>query len=87
MHKLVVASAHGGALETVVDGETGFLVQPGDAGFLAIAIANLLSKSEAVREKMGIKARARIGQEFSAASLKAATLDVYQKAIEAHTSK
>jgi len=84
MHKLVVASAHGGALETVVDGETGFLVQPGEPAYLAIAIANLLSKTVEERLKMGIKARARIGREFSADSLKTATLAVYEKAISAH---
>jgi glycosyltransferase involved in cell wall biosynthesis len=34
----VVAAAAGGALETVVDGETGVLVPPGDAGALAEAL-------------------------------------------------
>ena len=83
MHRLVIASAHGGALETIVDGETGVLVPPGDPDILSLAISNLLAKSAVAREKMGVKARARIGREFSAASLKAATLDVYQKAIAA----
>lgn len=40
--RAVVASDHGGPRELVVDGETGFLVPPGDAAALARAIGALL---------------------------------------------
>lgn len=81
MHTLVVATAHGGALETVVDGETGFLVAPNDATALAKGIAQVLGMSKVKRNKLGKAARTRIQQQFSAKTLKNATLSVYEKAI------
>ena len=52
----VVASARGGLLDQVVDGETGFLVPPGDAGALASAMARLLA-DERLRARLGAAAR------------------------------
>lgn len=78
MGKPVIASDHGGARETVVDGETGFLVPPGDADALAAAIARLVVMGPAARARMGSAARARIEQRYSAAAMCAATLDVYR---------
>jgi glycosyltransferase involved in cell wall biosynthesis len=43
MRTPVIATAHGGSLETVRDGETGWLVPPGDASALASAIRAALS--------------------------------------------
>ena len=42
MGRSPVAAEHGGTRETVVDGETGWLVPPGDAGALARAISGAL---------------------------------------------
>jgi glycosyltransferase involved in cell wall biosynthesis len=61
----VVASARGGLLDQVVDGETGFLVPPGDAGALASAMARLLA-DERLRARLGTAARERFEREFSA---------------------
>lgn len=82
MHKLVIASAHGGALETVIDGKTGFLVPPDDATALANAITKALALSPAKRKSLGKAARTRIRREFSAKSMKSATLEVYKKALQ-----
>ncbi len=60
----VVASAHGGALETVSDGETGLLVPPRDCDALANAINKLLS-DDTLRARMGRAGRARAAREFS----------------------
>ena len=62
----VVAAAHGGQLEIVVDGETGLLCPPRDAGALASAIAALLS-DRARSERMGEAGRARQQQHFTLA--------------------
>ena len=48
----VVASAVGGIPEVVVDGETGFLVPPGDAEALASAMGRVL-KDPAMAARMG----------------------------------
>ncbi|MFH7600421.1 glycosyltransferase [Streptomyces racemochromogenes] len=54
----VVASAVGGQLDTVVPGETGLLVPPGDPGALAGAVSELLARP-AVRAAYGAAARSR----------------------------
>jgi len=77
MGKAVIASAHGGALETVVDGRTGWLVPP----------ANVPELTEAIKRggeglvDVGETARARILKRFSKTSLQNATLEVYARAI------
>ncbi len=60
----VVASAIGGLLEIIADGETGLLVPPGDVNALAEAIVALLW-DEPRRRAMGIVARQRIKGLFS----------------------
>ena len=73
MEKPVVATAHGGALESVVDKKTGFLVTPSDAK----ALAEGIRKALAWKTYDGPAARARISAHFSTKSLQAKTLAVY----------
>ena len=51
MGRQVIASDHGGARETVTQGETGWLTPPGDAKALAKTIDAVLAKSEVDRKK------------------------------------
>jgi len=74
MGRPVVATAHGGALETVEDGVTGRLVPPGDAESLAQACAEVLSW-----EYDRAYARARIHESFSDTRLKHDVLAVYKE--------
>ncbi len=60
----VIASAVDGALEMVVDGETGILVPPGDAQALANAILRLLGDRSLAR-RMGQNGRARVAETYS----------------------
>lgn len=78
MQKPVVATAHGGALESVVDGETGFLVTPSDANALAKGIQSALKW----KNYNGTAARARISAHFSTKSLQAKTLAVYKELLK-----
>lgn len=73
MQKPIVATAHGGALESVLDNKTGFLVTPSDAKALADGIIKALNWAD----YDGPFARARIAAEFSTQSLQAKTLTVY----------
>jgi glycosyltransferase involved in cell wall biosynthesis len=57
----VVASRVGGLPEAVVDGSTGLLVAPGDAGELAAAIDRLMSDG-ALRQRLGAAGRERVPQ-------------------------
>ncbi len=78
MEKPVIASRHGGARETVVDRETGYLAAPGDAKALAAAIEQVMVMPAAARRVMGEKARERASSLFSSAAMCDATLGVYR---------
>ncbi|MDY6838682.1 MAG: glycosyltransferase family 4 protein [Thermodesulfobacteriota bacterium] len=60
----VIATRIGGMTDIVVDGETGYLTDPGDASPLAEAIIHLLSHAE-LRTSMGKAARQRAIETFS----------------------
>lgn len=76
----VVATAHGGSLETVRGGETGWLVPPGDAGALAGAITAALDDPEAARA-MGRAARTHVLAHFTAERTLAAEWSAYDRAL------
>ncbi|HEY8311042.1 MAG TPA: glycosyltransferase family 4 protein, partial [Gemmatimonadaceae bacterium] len=75
--KPVVAAAHGGVLELVVDGVTGILVPPRDPAALANAVSNLLSDAE-LRERMGAAGRHRVQTSFSPTVFREGYLRVYR---------
>lgn len=66
----VVSTNRGGPTETVVEGETGYLVAPGDAAALAERVVALL-RDAALRGRMGAAGRARVEAHFSAAAMAA----------------
>jgi glycosyltransferase involved in cell wall biosynthesis len=59
----VVATRCGGIPETVVDGETGWLVESGDVEALATRVEGLLAGPDAAR-RMGEAGRARVARQF-----------------------
>lgn len=63
----VVATAIGGPLSIVAEGETGFLVPPGDAKALADKLEVLL-RDAALRERMAAAGRERLEARFSFAN-------------------
>ena len=63
----VVATAIGGPLSIVAQGETGFLVPPGDAAALADKLEVLLRDAE-LRERMAAAGRERLESKFSFAN-------------------
>lgn len=77
--KAVVATPVGGTPELVVDGETGMLVAPGDAGALARALAELLAEPERAA-RMGEAGRTRVLRDFSARATVERVLGLYEHA-------
>ena len=75
----VIASDHGGARETVIQGETGWLVPPGDSRALTRAINYVLSLDEGARKNLAQKAVENVHRKFSKVSMCAKTLDVYDE--------
>lgn len=62
--KPVVATAHGGANEMILEGETGLLIPWDDAESAAASISALV-KNEVLRKDMGEKGRSRVLEKFS----------------------
>lgn len=79
----VVASRVGGIPEVVVDGETGWLVEPGDATALGQALREALADPERAR-RMGEAGRRRVEAQFAWDRIADRTLAVYRDAIEDH---
>jgi glycosyltransferase involved in cell wall biosynthesis len=78
MHRPPLAAAHGATVETVLPGETGWLVTPGDADAWAAAMRTAIDLPEADRFHMGVKGRAHVRDLFSLDVMCARTLDVYR---------
>ncbi|MGE4350945.1 MAG: glycosyltransferase family 4 protein [Bdellovibrionales bacterium] len=78
----VIASNLGATRETVIDGETGWLLPPQDPEVWATFMEKALSMSEKEKEKMAQAARARVLQSFSHDGMIAQTLAVYDEVIK-----
>jgi glycosyltransferase involved in cell wall biosynthesis len=74
----VVASAVGGLLDLVVDGETGVHVPPGDVPALRAALERLLGDRE-LRRRMGEAGRRRAAERFSWDAVTRQTVDLYAR--------
>ncbi|MFB0993135.1 MAG: glycosyltransferase, partial [Rhodospirillales bacterium] len=77
----VIATAHGGAQETVIENETGWLVPPGDVDALAKRldkVLNLTLKQRNILSKKGIE---NVQKWFSKDTMCTKTLDVYNEVL------
>lgn len=77
----VVASRAGGNPEAVVEGETGFLVSPGDAKAFAQAILRLI-EDPGLAKRMGDAGRRRVAERFSLVRMVADLELVYEELLE-----
>ena len=74
----VVATRIAGCVDAIVDGETGLLVPPRDAGALATALARYLDDAS-LRALHGRAGRERVCRDFRAEDLAEAIVDVYDR--------
>jgi len=74
----VVATNVGGAREAIIEGETGFLVRPGDDETMAARITELLRNPDLARS-MGRCGRQVVEQKFSPAAQLAKTEQLYDR--------
>ncbi len=79
MGKPVIAYDHGGAQETIIDGETGCLTPPQDVESLMRAILQLASQPADRLEAMGAAARQFITETFSTKAMCNSTLRTYKE--------
>ncbi len=83
----VIASNLGGYTETVVEGQTGFLVPAGAAGPLCGAIERMIDAGAEKRADMGRKGQERVRALYSKTALQSATLAVYQRVLSQADSR
>jgi glycosyltransferase involved in cell wall biosynthesis len=76
----IVASDIPGCQTVVIDGETGFLVPPGQSGSLATALENLIIDGD-LRGRMGKAGRERILKRFTQQKINQQTIEVYRLAL------
>lgn len=82
MEKPVIATAHGGSLETVVPGENGWLVKPSDTMSLAKAIDAALAMDRSQLKQFGQNGRQRVTKNFTAQAMCEQTLNFYSDLFE-----
>jgi glycosyltransferase involved in cell wall biosynthesis len=73
----VIATDVGGASEQVIDGETGLLVPPRDAGAMARALESLMD-DEALRQRLARAGKAHVAARFSMQQMVEGYLDAFQ---------
>jgi len=76
--KPIVATRIGGTDEVIQDGQTGLLVPPADPESLAQAIQRVLT-DRLLAQRLGAEARARVRKEFSAETVAARTVEIYEE--------
>lgn len=79
MGKPIIATGHGGFRETIVDGETGWLIPPGDVDALAEKLRHALTLTSEEREEWGWRARQHACDYFSSDLMKHKTINVYSE--------
>lgn len=79
MGRPVVATDHGGARETIVPGDTGWLVPTRDPAALAAAIGEALSLGARERSRFAQRAIAQVAAHFTREAMCARTIAVYEE--------
>lgn len=80
MGRIVVASAFGGACETIRDGVTGFLVPPNNPAALAAKLDEIFEMNLSARKKMQQASIASVRAHFSIKTMCEKTIQVYKEA-------
>ncbi len=81
MGRPIVATDHGGARESVLPGETGFLVTPNDPDALAAGIRQALSLTSEERATLSAKAIAHARAHYMTRDMCLRTLSVYEEVL------
>ena len=79
MGRPTIATDHGGARETLLPGETGWLTTPGDVQALVAALDSALALDGEARTALAARAMPRVRDEFSTETMCAHTLAVYRE--------
>ena len=86
MGRPVIVADHGGAPEIVLPRRSGYLVAPGDARALAIALKETMAAGAAGRSEMGAEGRAHVSRNFTLDHMAYETLTLYRELLTAEPS-
>ena len=84
--KPAVSTCYGGSPEVIIDGQTGYIINPFDTATFANRLARLLTDHE-LQRRMGETARRRLLEQFTAATQARRMLAIYERAIERTAKK
>jgi glycosyltransferase involved in cell wall biosynthesis len=84
--KPVIATRIGGMPETVENGVTGLIVEPGNADELAQAIVRLIRDPE-LRGNLGRAGREKVLNEYDPLKIARQNIEVYEQAVKAYSAK
>lgn len=82
----VIATCYGGSPEAIIDGETGFIVNPFDTKQFAERITHLLSRPQ-IAQQMGAAGQQRLFTQFTLDNQVAGMEQAYQDAIAKHSQR
>jgi glycosyltransferase involved in cell wall biosynthesis len=81
MGRPVIATDHGAARETVAEKETGWLVPPGDASALAVALREALALDTAMRDALAKRVIENVRADYTKELMCERTLSVYREVL------
>ncbi len=82
MKRMAIATSIGGSLETVIDGETGWLVNPKDKDKFAEIIDMILKMPTEERMQRGERAREHIVKNYTIEQMCSKTVNLYKEILE-----
>lgn len=82
MGRPIVASDHGGAQETIIRGQTGWLVEPSSGEALAKAIQEALSLDATQRAMLATRAMSHVAENFTKELMSDRTMNVYAEIMQ-----
>ena len=82
MGRPIVAFDHGGAVESIIPGKTGWLARPKDLNSLAEALVAALSLSSPQRKTLAKAARRHIEDNFSTETMCSQTIKIYRRVLD-----
>ena len=81
MQKPILASSIGGSIETIIEGETGWLFNASSVEDLADNIYKISKKEKSEIEKIGLKGRQNVCENFTKAKMCLKTLEIYESLV------
>ena len=82
MGRPIIATNHGGAQETIIPNETGWLIPPNDSKALAQAIDEVLRLDANQRSILATRAMSHVAKHFTCEQMIDATLNVYAELLQ-----